>query len=435
MAWLCSCIVLFTFQKPLEDVCRIFKYLDELCAVVSFGIVIWHRDRLMQWIQNDWAKVLLLAMTAFLASGLAGNVIYHYQPLAYVLLDLFTNVKFYIVLASAMLLFSSETIQENSVRKLVYVLSSALFILFVFDRIFSIWPEEIRLGISSASMIYGEPTYLAGAMAGLLGILLITYVPNNLPFILMDVVMMGCTMRMKAIGGAAVLIALLVWVIWLGKKVKLWYLVGAACTMLLLAWKQIYFYFFTFSHNARAVLTKTSIRILGDYFPIGTGFGTYASNAANVHYSPVYEKYGFLTDYLISPTENEILEYFAGEHKSFIYQIGNRYVYNELGPKSSFLNDTFWPIILGQTGFIGTVAYLLILVILFVRLWKIQSEYRNLFAGGMFLMSYLLICSTSEPAFNNAMAIPFALMLGICYAAEFRNTKSQKENNDGYQET
>lgn len=426
--WLCGWIVLFIFQTPLESVSRVFKFLDELCAVSLIGVVIWRREQLRRLFQTGWVKALAIALGIFFAAGIAGNLLYRYQPVQYVLLDMLTNAKFYMVLASSVLVFSEGTIQEDVVRKLVYVLSAGLFAVFICDRIFDIWPGEIRRGISSAYLFYGHPTYLAGAMTFLLSLLLIFYVPRNVSFILMDLMMMACTMRSKAFGGVVVLGVLMVWVIWLGKKVKLWYLGASAGALILLAWKQIYYYYFTFSHNARAVMTKVSFRIMSDFFPIGTGFGTYASNAANIHYSPVYEKYGFLTDYVLPLTEAKAMERIKTGSGCFVYHLGDKqgYVYNELGPNSAFLNDTFWPIVIGQTGFIGTIAYLVILVILFTRLWKLQSEQRNLFVGGMFLLAYILIASTSEPAFNNAVAIPLAMVLGICLSAEFQDNKKPK---------
>ena len=63
-----------------------------------------------------------------------------------------------------------------------------------------------------------------------------------------------------------------------------------------------------------------------DYFPLGTGFATYASDSAFKNYSPVYIKYGFLSE-------------------------------SEVSPASYFMNDTFWSIIIAQTGFIGILLY------------------------------------------------------------------------------
>lgn len=425
--WLCVWIVLLVVQNPLEGLWGMFKYMDELCAVSLVGVVLWRRKQLGQFLKIGWVKGMLAALCVFFAAGIAGNLLYRYQPLRYVLMDILTNAKFYMVLFSGILVFFEEDIQENAVRKMAYALSAGLFALFVADRIFGIWQSDIRMGIPSAVLFYEHPTYLAGAMACLLSLLLIFYAPKNLPFIFMDLLVMACTMRVKAIGSAAVFAVLLVWVIWMGKKVKVWHIGIPAAAVFALGWKQIYFYYGAASNNARTVLTQTAFRILKDYFPIGTGFGTYASNAAVVHYSPVYEKYGFLTDYVNKISATTAWEFIKNDAGDFVYHLGDNlgYVYNEMGPKSRYLSDTFWPIILGQTGFLGTVAYVLVVGILFVQIWKIQARHRNLFAGGMFVMAYILISSSSEPVFNNALSIPLALLLGFCLAAGNREKNNQ----------
>lgn len=426
--WLCGWIILFTFQRPMEEINRVFKLVDEVCAASLLVVMFLRWNQVCRWLKMGWSKAFVVVLAVFFAVGLAGNLAYQYQPLRYVLQDLLTNAKFYMTLASAMLVFAEGNIQKDTVRKLVYVLSVGIFVVFLFDRFFDIWPSDIRHGISSARLFYVHSTYLAGAMAFLMSILLVFYVPRNLPFILMDLVMMACTMRAKALGGVVIFMVLVTWVILLGKQIKLWHLGFSAAAVVMLAWEKIYLYYFTYTHNARAVLANVSLQILKDYFPIGTGFGTYASYAANAHYSAVYEKYGFLTNYCIPISEAEAQAYFDCGLRNFVYQLKDNmgYVYNELGPNSDFLNDTFWPIILGQTGFLGTVAYLMIMVLLFVKIWKLQSKHRNLFVGAMFILAYVLICSTSEPAFNNAVAIPLAMVLGMCFAVGYRDDVKPK---------
>lgn len=55
-----------------------------------------------------------------------------------------------------------------------------------------------------------------------------------------------------------------------------------------------------------------------DYFPLGTGFATYASEQARKNYSPIYTMYGLNT--------------------------------GETPMDSKFLNDVFWSIIFAQGG-------------------------------------------------------------------------------------
>ena len=72
-----------------------------------------------------------------------------------------------------------------------------------------------------------------------------------------------------------------------------------------------------------------AVRIANDYFPLGSGAGTYASLPSRDYYfSPLYDIYG--------------LSHMHGAARHF----------------SGYLMDTFWPKILGEGGWLGLVAYL-----------------------------------------------------------------------------
>ena len=126
----------------------------------------------------------------------------------------------------------------------------------------------------------------------------------------------------------------------------------------------------------------TSLKIMKDYFPLGTGFATYASDSAFKNYSPVYIKYGFLSE-------------------------------SEVSPASYFMNDTFWPIIIAQTGFIGILLYISVLLFLLKKCLEMESYSIKFYIGSLFIFCYLFISSTSEPAFNNSIAIPLAILFGV----------------------
>lgn len=94
------------------------------------------------------------------------------------------------------------------------------------------------------------------------------------------------------------------------------------------------------SDQARTALYQTSVLIARDEFPLGVGLGRYGSGLSRDPYSPVYARYG--------------LDQIDG-----------------LSPKhSSFVGDTFWPRILGETGVIGLIALLVFTVVLGAQVWR-----------------------------------------------------------------
>ena len=130
-----------------------------------------------------------------------------------------------------------------------------------------------------------------------------------------------------------------------------------------------------------------------DYFPIGTGFGTFGSYMSAKNYSPLYQMYG------ISNVNGLI--------KGAAY----------------FVSDSFWPMIAGQTGIVGLIAIIAVLCLMVVKIQKIKQWNKAMYAGGLMAMAYLLIVSMAESAFVNPVAIPLALVLGLIYG--------QDENNQG----
>ncbi len=85
--------------------------------------------------------------------------------------------------------------------------------------------------------------------------------------------------------------------------------------------------------QARTALTLKCVDVARDYFPWGSGLGTFASEPAATHYSQLYYAYGLSNVFGLEP--------YAG-------QPGH----------PTFLLDTWWPHIVGEFGFLGTLLFL-----------------------------------------------------------------------------
>lgn len=81
---------------------------------------------------------------------------------------------------------------------------------------------------------------------------------------------------------------------------------------------------------------------------------------------------------------------------------------------TSFLSDNFWPMIIGQFGYIGTAFYIIILCLIY---GDIQKEFNkkdyNIYISKIICFIYLIISSIAESAFVNPIAIPLALIMGL----------------------
>ena len=386
-----SCFYLLVFQNPLNEyVFEGFAYVDEVFALLGVVFVLYlglNRTKKLTVTKNTlW---IVLALLIFVICGLLANVIYQYQPMNLVLKDLYVNLKFFLSVITGFYLFRYIHPEKERILWHTKICTLFLFLLLLIDIIFNIFPGNgYRYGIKIRSLIFGHVTYMAAVCVFLLSIFMFHYEKRNRHYIIMALILLLSTTRGKALAGGAAYIIVLYFVVLKQQKIKLWHMLLIGLLGLYIAWDQISFYYIELSgQSARSVLTQTSFEIMKDYFPIGTGFGTFGSDVAGEYYSPVYIKYGL----------------------NGIY---------ELREGAGFFSDTFWPIIIGQTGFIGTICYLAVLLRLFLRIIKVRIVNRKVYAAALFIFIYLLISSTSEPTFCNAVSIPLAMMLGYALQIE-----------------
>lgn len=396
-------VVVLVFQDPLALKWKYFSYVDEAVAFVGGMCLIWHGKEVVNGLKNSrYVQILVTALGVFVLIGVLGNVIFRYQPLKYWVVDLYTNLKFFLALALGF--FGLSCRQKETKRGLMLgaqFCSTVLIALFIADRLFNLFPGQVRIGMKSAQLFYFHSTYLAGALAFLISVLILFYEKRyQAVLIFADALILFMTLRGKASATALVFCILWVQIMMLKKEIKIWHVICIGVVTLAVGWKQISFYFIQLSGwSGRSIILQTCFKVMRDYFPIGTGFGTYGSHVAAAHYSPVYVKYGFLeTDTLIP------------------------------GGTASYFDDQFWPIIIGQTGFLGTIAYVTALVVLLVLCWKLKQAKRNEYLTGLFIFVYLLLSSTGEPAFNNMVGIPMAVTLGALYQKNQRIYSNRLES-------
>jgi len=383
---------LLTFQSPLGEMHFIFSYTDELFALLGIVVVtcrVMGSGRL-RIKKIDLAMAGLL--TAFLTVGLIGNALYQYQPMNAVLLDTFTNIKFFLSVVTGYVLFSyCEPDQENNVIiGHARLITLALFVCLCLDLVFQVFPSEgTRYGLREVRLFFFHETYLAGAVVFLLTVFLAFYEKKSLPYIFLCLLVLISTLKGKAFTAAIAFVFLFYVLVYRKKKIKAWHVIVLALGGLLVAGDQISYYFVEKAgESARMALMSTSFEIMGDYFPIGTGFGTYGSATAIDPYSPVYYKYGL----------------------NLVWGLSEDY--------NLFASDSFWPIIIGQTGALGLTCFVGVLVLLFLRMKKIRPYNVRAYAAALFGFAYILICSTAEPAFHNSVSVPLAMMIGYAFTLE-----------------
>ena len=133
---------------------------------------------------------------------------------------------------------------------------------------------------------------------------------------------------------------------------------------------------------ARPETYKTGLQIMKDYFPFGSGLGSFASAAAAKEYSPLYYKYDLNTIWGLTP-ENPM-----------------------------FLADTFYPIVYSQFGFFGAL--------MFLWFWKrrLQEANRiidpNYYKMALMCILALALENTADSSYLSGKGMGYFMILAVC---------------------
>jgi hypothetical protein len=153
---------------------------------------------------------------------------------------------------------------------------------------------------------------------------------------------------------------------------------------LLLGQYQINEYFL--NENApRFLIYKNSVVTANNYFPLGSGLGTYGGEMARRNYSQLYYNYGF----------------------NKIWGMNKKY--------GQFLNDNYWPMILAQFGYFSVIAIVAIYYILFKELYGIKKKKLKTLCVISFI--YIMIHSLGSAALTGfeGILVSFIFSFGILY--------------------
>ena len=400
---------LFLVQDKLQEWFVPFQYLDEAFGLLLFpmALIRWRQKRLkIVSDRSDW--LFYAGLCLFWLFGWAGHFVYQYQPLSNALKDFYVNNKFFLALGASFLFFDDPALDFAWLKqKLWPVLNAVVVLLFglcVMDMLFGVFSNDTRGPFRAVKLFYSVQTVLVSVCVFLCCIYLWFYEEKKekiiLPLVLLCIIMFS-TIRVKSMGAiAAVLLIYLVVLKGLKffsieRKYKIWLIAFLVFAGAAIAYQVVYYYILMGTGSARAMLTLASPFVAWDHFPVGSGWGTFGSYFSAQPYSPVYGMYRMAGIWGLSPSY------------------------------SAFVSDTYWPMILAQTGFFGFAGLLLALWVLVKKVGTLKLKPAS-YASGLLVLAQLLISSTSESALANPMAVPLAFWLGLLLAERYNGTGEGK---------
>lgn len=176
-------------------------------------------------------------------------------------------------------------------------------------------------------------------------------------------------------------------------QIKTWTFIFLAGIVLVLGTFQIQTYLMN-AEAPRYLFFYYGGKTANTYFPFGSGFATFGSDQAARNYSRLYFKYGFNNLFGMNTEDG------------------------------SFLSDTFWPMAIGQFGWIGFSLYVLIYVRIFFsfKTMELNSEQKAFLYAGY--MQYII------HAVGSAILSASAGMIGAIALATVMKSVNKKHRNN-----
>ncbi len=386
----------------LTPIQNILKYMDDFLLLLMLFLVI--LSRISQQKKIHFEKILIIPLLISII-GLLGNTLNH--SLTFVaILGLYFFIKPFLFFYLAYSLSFTE-------KELLILLRAFLFVALIImglgiinfffpSQFYSFFNNNIytyqRSGLLSVQSIFIHPGWFSW-FTTYIGLFLIGYFliykNNKLGFVgVIFITSSILALRRKSIVGGivALFFTIITSIKSLSLKIKI--ITISICIIfliLILAGDNLLNIYHTtlnelinisnYYENPRIALYYVAIKIGIAEFPLGVGFGRYASTASVIWYSPVYYEYGL----------------------NNVFGLGvNESIYG------TFLTDTYWPSILGETGVLGLILYSIFLIIILSKMNQSVKNEKTLFLKFFSLaVSMILIQSFIEtlasPLFSTSL--------------------------------
>lgn len=394
--------LLLIFYDVIEAYVPMANYWDELATfVVLFwgGYSLWRNPQMSKSERSNWCFLILLVVI-----GALGNVFHpglQTNPVA-IVKDVLALCKF----PAIFFVLERMTISQEKRAEVIptlakisrWILAVTLFAA-VLGRFVDLgfYTGEVRT-VPTFQFVFSHPTFYVSSCVMLVAVLIAESIDKNRLFLLLDCLLIFMAQRTKGY----IFIAFLVLFVLLGEKritklltvflgsekekvkpARVILAVAVVVLAILIVGKsKIELTLSLGFRMARVAMHIVGIQILVDFFPLGSGLGTFASHLSGRYYSNIYELYG------LSEINGMTRE------------------------KYNFISDLFWPYIYGQFGVFGTLIYLKLFISIFFRQFRSMIPDASRIAM-VAVWVYAMIASTSEAYFTNGTGVQMALFLAI----------------------
>lgn len=348
-----------------------FSSVDEIMTVILIGFTILKSGSKFTN-KGPWKEFKIFL--GILAFYVVYSLIKQVNVVESVWLDLVQQIRPYSVLFCTWILAPQFSKRQKNLMLLVMVLTLASWIVY--------HPETTVSGVVAEFPVLGQLAICTG-----MGYYLLTKETKRNRCIALLLVCSGLLApKMKFVGEVVCFIAMIFFIKrkFNFKSPKTIFVICAIMAICIaLTWTRFDTYYVSGWNNeelARPMTYKTSLKILVDYFPFGSGMGTFATLAAFLYYSPLYYK----------------------------YNLNGIWGLDEGG---GFIMDAFYPT-LAQFGIVG--------VFLFCWFWKRRLKeinninYLKYYRVAMIAFFCLAIESTADSSYLSGKGMGYFMLLALC---------------------
>ncbi|XTR37231.1 oligosaccharide repeat unit polymerase [Paraclostridium tenue] len=381
-------LIAMIFQDLIQVNVPFFSYMDEGLAMITTIyalILLLNKKKAIKITKYELIALIFFLLYLFL--GFVSNATHNIIGFKHGILSMIMTAKGYMLYFSCRVIFQYYDVKASILKNISKVLEISLYILALIGIVNIplnfLEDQGMRFGLHTVSIGFSHPTELAFfAIISMTTILLYYNYTNKtkgeLSVIIASSLLVLFTGRSKAIAFICVYI-ILFYFMKLIKKFKLKYFILLIPIMVYIALPRIISEFF---NGARGYLYTAGYKIAKDYFPLGTGFGTFGSYMSREFYSPLYYEYGLSSVWGLSPS------------------------------MPSYIADTYWAMIMGETGFIGVVLLILVLYFIFVQFLKGYNDYKSkIITFG--LICYTVVTSIAEPIYSSNKCAALFMVLAL----------------------
>lgn len=377
---------------------NILRYCDEFVAVLMFIYILFILIT-KKSVEKGFGKIILFCFIVLLIGLLSNFLSMQQTNYSAVALDIVANFKLPVICIGFIYMLGNR--ESKEIAKILNLPCKIMIILGFLCSLISLFIDigmrgQFRFGLWGFNFIFEYANTYALMELFCLIIMFINNISdkNNkcLLYIIFVSVQLALSLKGPALISSILLFALPFFIKNAG-KIKKKHIMIIAIFSVMVGTYQIQTYFLN-DNAPRAILMKYGIKTANNCFPIGSGFATYGSDMAAKYYSNLYRSYGF----------------------------NNLYGMNSINYQ--FLNDNYWPSIVGQFGYIGMVLVLVILFDIFKAIQKLKVNYR---VKSLLLVCYIyvMISSLGNTIFTTSatiiMSIGMILLTKAKYEGEDNN--------------